>query len=273
MRFLAFVALSISLVSLSQAQMTPEEAQAKLAAAQAARASSATQPSGLTNAQADDLRRQIARLEAENAQLRKQLAAMTAAAPAVTAPTSQSDPSVKPDYTESQWKLAQAVIDYRANIDTEIKRKIAVGGYAQETISKLQNDSRKLQNWEIIFPELDLGKLAVGQFGLPMKLVGFGLEQYSVQMGILEINSPEDMILDNFGHPIWLSGKSTEGLVDGKLFPLKGVYWVSGTKSYTNVAGARSTIFLIEPVDASNLKPAVDYLRAQDMAARKAKKP
>lgn len=66
----AFVALILFTVASSAfAQMSAAAAQAKLAEKQANEAIAATQPSGLTNAQADQMRRTIAQLQAQNAKL------------------------------------------------------------------------------------------------------------------------------------------------------------------------------------------------------------
>ena len=47
---------------------------------------------------------------------------------------------------------------------------------------------------------------------------------------------------------LWLRNYPTTGMADNAMVDLDGVFWVAGTKSYTNVLGGTKTIFVIEHV-------------------------
>jgi hypothetical protein len=270
MNMLFFVVTFSVLGSAGFAQMTPEEALANLAIQQAARASAATQPSGLTNAEADELRRQIIRLETENAQLKKQLATITTAASALSAPTSQPDPLDKPNYTEGQWALANAMAAYRATIDSDLHRLVAATDAARATagptwlksqddlINKLRDRSRKLYAWQPVSPDLDFYSLKVGSIG---RLTNLRRE-------VVQVTEATDLIAAVGTNAFWLHGVDTSKMTDGASFTLNGVFYVPSTKKYDTAGGATRTLLLLETVDDANMKPAMDYLRAQAQAAR-----
>lgn len=83
---------AIASANAAAAQVTPEEANTKLREKQQQRAAAATQPSTITQKEADDLRRLVVQLRAENEALKREIAAMkaTAAAPAAPPPATKS---------------------------------------------------------------------------------------------------------------------------------------------------------------------------------------
>jgi hypothetical protein len=104
--WIAALALTL-LVSVVHAQMSPDEAMKRLEERQTERAASATQPSGLTVGQVDDLRREIEQLKSENAGLKAKIDILSQ-----DVSTSQGDPgpqaaaTTQPvGFTGVQWLL------------------------------------------------------------------------------------------------------------------------------------------------------------------------
>ncbi len=57
---------------------------------------------------------------------------------------------------------------------------------------------------------------------------------------------------------VWISKVPTDGLVDGSFLGRDRVWLVVGTKTYSNVMGANSTVFVIEPLDLKEWQSAYE---------------
>jgi hypothetical protein len=47
--------------------------------------------------------------------------------------------------------------------------------------------------------------------------------------------------------PFLVRGVRTDGVTDGKAFPLDGAFCVTGTDTYITAAGGSKTVFVLEP--------------------------
>lgn len=69
---------------------------------------------------------------------------------------------------------------------------------------------------------------------------------------------------------VLLRGVRTSGVADGSPLALPGPVEVTGTHSYTNAAGAKATVFVVEPTDADAMRRYWEAFVAPIKAARKA---
>lgn len=70
---------------------------------------------------------------------------------------------------------------------------------------------------------------------------------------VRQVLGPQDMLVDTFSGPIWITGYSTDGYVDEELIRLKNGFLFKGTKTYSTVLGASKAVFLYEALDLDSL--------------------
>jgi len=265
--------------------MTPDEAMARLQAREAA----ATQPSGLTVAQVDELRAKIARLESENESLKQSLAR------ARPVPVGESDvqPSAttRPDgYTDTQWLLAKTILDYRVEVLKKLREAQSAAANAQgrtyfdgpgflhtnkwiyvppdpaiqQRVEDLTKIARRQRAGELIVPDLFVDDLKVGEIGEIAYSPGTlgPTDLHKVAFHVAEVVDRTDILGSMFNQDIWITGIRTTGIVDDREIELNGIFFVRGTKTYPTNSGAQRTVLLMEPVDDSNIKEAVDFLQS-----------
>lgn len=210
-------------------------------------------------------------------------------------------------YSEAQWTLAQAAFDYRSKCVSEIAEAqkaldspnepvIMFGGNGgvppvepkspetakaqREWVDMLKDRRDKISRGQVVVPDITALPLTAGNAGhLDLRFV---VEQVISKTEM--IAHPFSRVLDPAAslryarlhwakdaetQDLWISGYSTTGLADDQQAEVKGDFFVSGSKTYPTASGRR-TILILERVDTSNLKPALDYLILQSRLPHRA---
>ena len=90
------------------------------------------------------------------------------------------------------------------------------------------------------------------------------------QFNVLQVIGPSDLILTLKNPdmpPIWLTGYSTDGLVDGQRVRLVGLVETTGTKTYPTAAGTTKTVRVVRLVDRDRMAQMEAKLEANRTAA------
>jgi len=94
-------------------------------------------------------------------------------------------------------------------------------------------------------PQLTLETLEVGSIG-----TAYGLRVQQVvdkQNMLVRLALPFEGVISDAKHPVWLHGKSTEGLADGKRVEGEMLLEVVGTKQYETPLDGPRTVYLLRP--------------------------
>ena len=96
----------------------------------------------------------------------------------------------------------------------------------------------------VVIPTLDAFSPRVGAIGLIQGRISFTVAQIAADGSIHAI--PERG--DDSGNRVIIRGLASAGLADGSRFVPSNIMRVTGTEAYTTVAGARATVFVLEPL-------------------------
>ena len=137
-----------------------------------------------------------------------------------------------PEVREAQKRIESLKAE-RDSLQAE-KREILAGTWSPPA---------EVPDTQIKIPDIDPRFFEVGQWGyLVNPGIGAGSRH---EFGILQIVGPKDCLIKCGETPFWVSGISTEGLIDNGriqcILPMK----VAGTKRYTTAIGASKTVFLL----------------------------
>jgi hypothetical protein len=195
-------------------------------------------------------------------------------------------------YSDAQWTLAKLAFDYRGQCASELEqarqelntpnepaRMLSNGGFGggviapeqpksqdetkadQERVNTLQDRLNKIRRGEVVIPNMrapfpwTAGAAGHLDMRFVVNQVVSGTEM--IAQPVVGIHPAE---IDIESRDFWVSGFPTAGLADDQETEVKGDFCITSTKTYTTSLGAKRTIFVLEPIDTSNLKPAVDFL-------------
>jgi hypothetical protein len=158
-------------------------------------------------------------------------------------------------YSDAQWTMAKAAAGYRGDCVSELQYAKQHGD--AKTVASLEDQLKKLRAGDVVIPNMP-------RFLTDWKAGASG--HMELKFDVNQVESKTEMlaspaIMGGGDVPdFWIQDYPTDGVADGQEVLVSGDFCISGTKVYSTVTGANRTVLILEKIDTSNLKPAVDYL-------------
>jgi hypothetical protein len=167
--------------------------------------------------------------------------------------------------TQVAQEAVQEAVQAKRTIQAEAKRKIdAAEGRYLDLLAKIEKPSPKTTvpkpDKEVTtrFTRLDVGRYGLVKFVAAQQIidennaiVSIILENTNLIQGkyhSIQRNGRIVQSVPTIKKTVWLKGVSTLNYVDGSHIMLNTTCAITGTKSYTNSLGAKTTVFVMETV-------------------------
>lgn len=148
----------------------------------------------------------------------------------------------------------------QATVESINTTKAEIAGKKEELKRIKQRDQREELQTTILILELNVERMVTGDLlivpRMPERLRVGDIGMPRGNASVIQIVDDRTSLVEIWGdQTVALRGVKTDTIADGSTIGLPKLIYIPETLSYTTVLGAKRTVFVMEPYDASRLEP------------------